>query len=76
MTDWFSLGVVIEMTRNGKPAKQNGNEMEVRFVVTGAFCDPPTPRSDRPKPLFLGPSSYGADGLHLKATDFLPFPIG
>ncbi len=40
MTGWLSLGVVIEMTRNGKPAKQNGNEMEVRFVVTDAFCAP------------------------------------
>ncbi len=43
MTDWFSLGVVIEVTRNGKTAKQNGNEMEVRFVVTDAFCALPYP---------------------------------
>ena len=40
MTYWFSLGVVIEMTRNGKAAKQNGKEIEVRFVAIDAFCTP------------------------------------
>jgi hypothetical protein len=45
----FSLAVVIEMTRNSKPAKQNGNEMEVGFAVTDAICPPLPPREHVPE---------------------------